>query len=460
MKKKPARNISLRKDSSSLLEKINSSIDVDQRLYKEDIQGSIAHCKMLIQSKIIPSKDGNAIIKGLRQIKKDIEKNKVKFDSKLEDIHMNIESLLFKKIGQVAGKLHTGRSRNDQVVTDFKLWIRVNIRNFDKELKNFQKVLIQVAKKNINTIMPGYTHMQIAQPVSLAHHLMAYVEMVGRDRGRLNNCLTRLNENPLGAGALAGTSFNINRKLTSNLLGFTKPTTNSIDSVSDRDFSIEFIFCLSLIGVHLSRLAEEIVIWASQHFNFVELPDELSTGSSIMPQKKNPDGAELVRAKVAISISNLMAILSLIKNLPLSYSKDLQEDKRITFEAFDNTKLSLSVIKEMISKIKFNKEKMLNAVNNSNATSTDLADWLVKEIDYPFRKAHNITGKIIQYATNKKKLLSDLSLKELQKFEKRITNKVFSVFIPQNSIKSKKSIGGVSPETVKKAIQEAEKKYL
>jgi len=460
MKKKPARNISLRKDSSSLLEKINSSIDVDQRLYKEDIQGSIAHCKMLIQSKIIPSKDGNAIIKGLRQIKKDIEKNKVKFDSKLEDIHMNIESLLFKKIGQVAGKLHTGRSRNDQVVTDFKLWIRVNIRNFDKELKNFQKVLIQVAKKNINTIMPGYTHMQIAQPVSLAHHLMAYVEMVGRDRGRLNNCLTRLNENPLGAGALAGTSFNINRKLTSNLLGFTKPTTNSIDSVSDRDFSIEFIFCLSLIGVHLSRLAEEIVIWASQHFNFVELPDELSTGSSIMPQKKNPDGAELVRAKVAVSISNLMAILSLIKNLPLSYSKDLQEDKRITFEAFDNTKLSLSVIKEMISKIKFNKEKMLNAVNNSNATSTDLADWLVKEIDYPFRKAHNITGKIIQYATNKKKLLSDLSLKELQKFEKRITNKVFSVFIPQNSIKSKKSIGGVSPETVKKAIQEAEKKYL
>ena len=356
--------------------------------------------------------------------------------------------------------MHTGRSRNDQVVTDFKLWIRVNIRNFDKELKNFQKVLIQVAKKNINTIMPGYTHMQIAQPVSLAHHLMAYVEIVGRDRGRLNNCLTRLNENPLGAGALAGTSFNINRKLTSNLLGFTKPTTNSIDSVSDRDFSIEFIFCLSLIGVHLSRLAEEIVIWASQHFNFVELPDELSTGSSIMPQKKNPDGAELVRAKVAISISNLMAILSLIKNLPLSYSKDLQEDKRITFEAFDNTKLSLSVIKEMISKIKFNKEKMLNAVNNSNATSTDLADWLVKEIDYPFRKAHNITGKIIQYATNKKKLLSDLSLKELQKFEKRITNKVFSVFIPQNSIKSKKSIGGVSPETVKKAIQEAEKKYL
>ena len=460
MKKKPARNISLRKDSSSLLEKINSSIDVDQRLYKEDIQGSIAHCKMLIQSKIIPSKDGNAIIKGLRQIKKDIEKNKVKFDSKLEDIHMNIESLLYKKIGQVAGKLHTGRSRNDQVVTDFKLWIRVNIRNFDKELKNFQKVLIQVAKKNINTIMPGYTHMQIAQPVSLAHHLMAYVEMIGRDRGRLNNCLTRLNENPLGAGALAGTSFNINRKLTSNLLGFTKPTTNSIDSVSDRDFSIEFIFCLSLIGVHLSRLAEEIVIWASQHFNFVELPDELSTGSSIMPQKKNPDGAELVRAKVAVSISNLMAILSLIKNLPLSYSKDLQEDKRITFEAFDNTKLSLSVIKEMISKIKFNKEKMLNAVNNSNATSTDLADWLVKEMDYPFRKAHNITSKIVQYATNKKKLLLGLSLKELQKFEKRITNKVFSVFIPQNSIKSKKSIGGVSPETVKKAIQEAEKKYL
>ena len=328
MKKNPARSINLKKKPTVLLEKINNSIDVDHRLYKEDIQVSIAHCQMLIKKKIISSKEGNAIIRGLKNIFNDIKKDNVKFNSQLEDIHMNIESLLFKKIGKIAGRIHTSRSRNDQIVTDLKLWIRRQTKKIDKEIRSLQKSLLRIANKNTETVMPGYTHMQIAQPVSLAHHVMAYIEMFGRDRSRLENCMTRLNKNPLGTGALAGTAFNIDRKLTSNLLGFASPTANSIDSVSDRDFVIEFIFCLSLIGIHLSRLAEEIILWASQQFQFVVLPDELSTGSSILPQKKNPDGAELVRAKASSSIANLTNILCLIKSLPLAYSKDLQEDKK------------------------------------------------------------------------------------------------------------------------------------
>ena len=460
MKKNPARNINLGRHTTSLLEKINSSIEIDQRLFNEDIEGSIAHCTMLIKTKIISLRDGNMIIKSLKQIQKDIKRGNVKFDMQLEDIHMNIESLLFKKIGSVSGKLHTARSRNDQVVTDLKLWIRSNIKIIDNELKDFQKVLIQVAKKNIKTVMPGYTHMQIAQAVTLAHHLMAYVEMIGRDRDRLKNCLIRMNENPLGAGALAGTSFNINRNLTSKLLGFNKPTANSIDSVSDRDFVIEFIFCLSLQGVHLSRLAEEIVLWSSQHFQFIQLPNELSTGSSMMPQKKNPDGAELIRGKVAITISNLTAILSLLKNLPLAYNKDMQEDKKLTFDTFDSILLSIRVLKEILKKIKFNKDKMLDSINKSYATATDLADWLVQDLDYSFREAYNITGKIVQYATKKNKYLSDLSIHELQKFEKNITSKVFGILSAQNSIKSKKSIGATAPENVKQAIKIATQKYL
>ena len=304
MKKSPARNVHLKKGPSKLLEKINSSIEIDSRLYKEDIEGSVAHAQMLIKTKIIKSKEGKQIISALFSILKDIEKNKVKFSSRYEDIHMNIEFLLQKKIGSLAGKLHTARSRNDQVVTDLKLWIKKHIHTIDNECKKFQKILINVAKKNINTVMPGYTHLQIAQPVSLAHHCLAYVEMIGRDRSRLNDCKHRLNENPLGSGALSGTSFPINRKMTTQLLKFNNPTRNSIDSVSDRDFAIEFIFNLALIGLHLSRLAEEIVLWSNPQYNFIKLPDELATGSSIMPQKKNPDGAELVRAQSAQTISN------------------------------------------------------------------------------------------------------------------------------------------------------------
>ena len=460
MKKSPVRNLLLKKAPSKLLESINSSIDVDARLFQEDIEASIVHCKMLIKTKIISSKDGKKIINGLNQILRNIKKGKIKFSSKFEDIHMNIEALLYKKIGSIAGKLHTARSRNDQVVTDFKLWIKKHSKIIDKEIKALQRVLISIAKKNTSTVMPGYTHLQIAQPVSLAHYCLAYVEMLGRDRSRIVNCIDRLNENPLGAAALAGTSFPIDRNMTSRLLGFFKPTVNSIDTVSDRDFAIEFIFALTLLGIHLSRLAEEVILWASQHFNFVSLPDDLSTGSSIMPQKKNPDGAELVRANTSNIIGNLNSIVILLKGLPLTYSKDLQNDKKLTFNTYDDTLLNIQVMTELMNKIKFNKKEMFEVVNNSFAIATDLADWLVRKLNYPFRQAYQITGKIVNYASSQNILLSKISLKELQKFDKKITKDIFKVLSPINSMNSKLSFGGTSPQTVKKSIQYAIKKYL
>jgi len=460
MKKNPARNVYLKKRPSKLLEKINSSIDIDSRLYKEDIQGSIAHATMLIKTNIISSNEGRKIIVSLKEILQNIEKGKVRFDKKYEDIHMNVEALLQKKIGSLAGKLHTARSRNDQVVTDFKIWIKKHIIQIDLDCKKFQNALIDIAKKNIYSVMPGYTHLQIAQPVSLAHHCLAYVEMVGRDRDRLKDALKRLNENPLGAGALAGTSFPIDRNLTTKLLGFNNPTRNSIDSVSDRDFAIEFIFNLSLISVHLSRLAEEIVLWASQQYNFVTLPDDLSTGSSIMPQKKNPDGAELVRSQAARTIGNLSTLLIILKGLPLTYSKDLQDDKKLTFDSFDTVHLGLEVMTELMKKTVFNTEQMKIAIESSHATATDLADWLVKNLQYPFRQAYQITGKIVAYADKKRVNLDQLTLIDLKKFDKKITKKILSVLSSTNSMKSKKSFGGTAPEIVKKSIQYAIKKYL
>ena len=460
MKKNPARNILLKKNPSKLLEKINSSIDIDSCLYNEDIIGSIAHARMLVKTKIITFSEGKKIIAGLNQTLKEIEKGKVKFQQKYEDIHMNIEALLHNKIGPLAGKLHTARSRNDQVVTDLKIWVRKNSIQLDNFSKELQKTLINIAKKNILTVMPGYTHLQIAQPVSLAHHCLAYVEMIGRDRTRIRDCIKRLNENPLGSGALAGTSFPIDRKYTSKLLGFDQPTVNSIDAVSDRDFAIEFLFTLSLIGIHLSRLAEEIVLWSSQQFNFISLPDELSTGSSIMPQKKNPDGAELVRAQAAQTISNLNSLLILLKGLPLTYSKDLQDDKKLIFSSFDTVVLGLQVITELVSKTKFNKKEMTKALDLSHATATDLADWLVKNLNYPFRQAYQITGKIVSYADKKQVSLGKLSLDELKRFDKKISKEILLVLSPINSINSKKSFGGTAPLNVKKSIEYAIKKYL
>ena len=460
MKKNPSRNVHFSKGPSNLLDEINASIDIDQRLYKEDIEGSIAHAEMLGKQKIISKKDQTQIVSGLKSIKKDIENNKVIFSRELEDIHMNIESLLFKKIGKVAGKLHTARSRNDQVVTDLKLWIRNNSKKIDSHLKLFQKTLINISKKHIETVMPGYTHMQVAQPITLAHHMLAYVEMIGRDRSRLNDCLYRLNESPLGSAALAGTSFPIDRNYTSKKLGFREPTKNSMDSVSDRDFAVEFMFVLSLVSVHLSRIAEEIVLWSNQQFNFIILPDELSTGSSIMPQKKNPDGAELVRGKTNLIVGNLNSILNILKSLPLSYSKDLQDDKALVFNSLDNLTLCLKVINEILSKSHFNKVRMKEVIDNSNSTATDLANWLVQSLNYTFRDAYKITGKIVSYCIRKNKKLETLSLQELQQFDKKITLEAKNVLSSIKSISMKSSFGGTSPNNAKKMIKFAIKKYL
>jgi len=460
MKKNPSRNIHLKKNPSRLLEKINNSIDTDHRLYKEDIEGSIAHAKMLGKQKIIFKKEELKIVNGLKSILKSIASGKITFKKELEDIHMNVESLLFKKIGKTAGKLHTARSRNDQVVTDFKLWIRNNSVSLDKQLQILQKNLIKVANKNTNTIMPGYTHLQVAQPISLAHHCLAYVEMLGRDRSRLLDCMKRLNENPLGSGALAGTSFPIDRNFTTKLLNFSRPTANALDSVSDRDFAVEFLFVLSLISTHLSRMAEEIILWSNQQFNFIILPDELATGSSIMPQKKNPDGAELVRGKASSVISNLNALLIILKGLPLAYSKDLQDDKKIVFSTFDDVYLTLGVMSEMWSKISFNNNIMAEAVNNSNATATDFANWLVQNLQLSFREAYHLTGKIVAYADENNKKLHQLKLTDLQKFNKKINKEAKKTFSIEESIKNKKSFGGTSPQSVKQTIKNAIKKYL
>jgi len=460
MKKNPARNVHLKKGPSKLLEKINSSIEIDQRLYREDIEVSIAHAKMLATKKIISKKEKDLIVKGLNKILKKIQADKVSFKKELEDIHMNIESLLFKEIGKTAGKLHTARSRNDQVVTDFKLWIKNNSKELDENIKLLQKTLINISKKNLTTIMPGYTHLQIAQPISLAHHCIAYVEMLGRDRSRLSDCLKRLNENPLGSGALAGTSFPIDRNLTTKLLSFKKPTVNALDSVSDRDFAVEFVFVLSLINIHLSRMAEEIIIWSNQQFNFIKLPDDVATGSSIMPQKRNPDGAELVRGNSSVVIGNLNSLLVILKGLPLAYSKDMQNDKKIVFNSYDEIILSLKVMNELWSKIKFNKINMKNAVDQSNSTATDLANWFVKELNLTFREAYQLTGKIVAYSNNNGKLLKDLSLNELKVFNKNISAAAKKILSSAESIKNKTSFGGTSPQNTKKTIQYAIRKYL
>ncbi len=460
MKKNPARNVHLKKGPSKLLEEINSSIGTDHRLYREDIEGSIAHAKMLANKKIISKKEGSSIVKGLNKILKKIEAGKISYKKELEDIHMNIESLLFKEIGKTAGKLHTARSRNDQVVTDFKLWIKNNSKSLEKNIQQLQKNLINISKKHLNTVLPGYTHLQVAQPISLAHHCLAYVEMLGRDRSRLNDCLNRLNENPLGSAALAGTSFNIDRNLTSKLLGFKKPTVNALDSVSDRDFAVEFIFVLSLLSLHLSRMAEEIILWANQQFHFIDLPDELATGSSIMPQKKNPDGAELVRGQSSLVIGNLTSLLVILKGLPLAYSKDLQDDKKIVFKSYDTVNLSLKVMSELWLKIKFKPKNMLDAVNQSNATSSDLADWFVKELGFSFREAYLLTGKIVAYANKNHKQMKDLSLSELKTFNKNISYSAKKVLSSIESMKNKTSFGGTSPQSTKKTIKYAIKKYL
>ena len=450
-------NTRIKKDTSSIFKKVGSSIDVDKRLFKEDIQGSIAHVEMLFKQKIISFKIKNKIIWGLNRIRNEIIKKKFNFNSNLEDIHMNIENRLFEIVGEDAGYIHTGRSRNDQVITDFKLWLRSSTSEIINHLNNLVKIIIKDAEKNVETVMPGFTHLKNAQPISFAHYLLAYVEMFKRDKKRFQNNLENLSENPLGAAALAGTSFNIDRNYTSKKLKFKNPTNNSIDTVSDRDFVLDFLYSVSVCSIHISRLAEEFIIWNSDAFRLIKLNDKVVTGSSIMPQKKNPDPLEYLRGKTGNSFGNLFSMLTILKGLPLSYFKDLQDDKELVFNSFDQIKNSILILIEILKNFTPNKKRMYELANIGYTTSTDLADHIVKCYGLPFRKAYQITSKIVNYAESKNIKLNELTLKELKKIEPKLNEDVLKVFDLENSIKSKKSYGGTSFENVKKMIKKYKK---
>jgi len=445
---------------AQIMEQINSSVDFDRRLYNQDIAASKAHSSMLTDQKIISKKVGLAISDGLDTILKEIENGTFEFSNALEDIHMNIESRLSELIGDGAGRLHTARSRNDQVATDFRLWVRDTIDITDAALMGLQEILISRAEEHSDTIMPGYTHLQTAQPVTLGHHLLAYVEMIGRDRGRAKDCRGRLNECPLGSGALAGTSFPIDRAKTAILLGFDSPMANSMDGVSDRDFALEYLSFASIVGIHLSRLSEELVIWSNPSFGFVSLPDTFSTGSSMLPQKRNPDAAELVRAKTGRIIGALNGLLIVMKGLPLTYSKDLQEDKEPVFDTADTLELCLYTMTTMLSEIKFNPAPMMEAAIKGNSNAIDLADWLVKALGKPFREAHLITGSLVKIAEDKKCKLEELSLKDMRAVDNEINEDVFRVLKLENSINSRNSFGGTAPANVEAACAVARSKYL
>jgi argininosuccinate lyase len=445
---------------AEIMRRINASIEFDKRLYAEDIDGSRAHCEMLVAQNILSPEDGAAIISGLEQIRSEIESGSFVFSAEHEDIHMNIEARLAELIGPAAGRLHTARSRNDQVATDLRLWLRGTIDRLDLGISDLQQALIDRAEAEAGTVMPGYTHLQIAQPVTFGHHLLAYVEMLGRDRGRLADCRRRLNECPLGAAALAGTGFPIDRDATAAALGFDRPAANSLDAVSDRDFAIEFLAAAAIGGMHLSRFAEEIVIWCSSEFGFIELSDAFTTGSSIMPQKRNPDAAELVRAKTGTLNGSLVALLTVMKGLPLAYGKDMQEDKLPLFEAADALELSLAAIAAMVRDMQPGRERLRAAAERGFATATDLADWLVRVAGVPFRRAHLATGQIVRRAEALGCTLAELPLTELQAVEPAITASVYDVLDPARSVASRASFGGTAPERVRTAAAEARKRFL
>jgi len=449
----------IKKKPSLLFQEIGSSIDVDKRLFKEDIMGSLAHIEMLSKQKIITPKIKKKISKGLKKIEKEILQKKFFFNKKHEDIHMNIEKRLFQLIGDDAGFVHTARSRNDQVITDFKLWTKSSTKRIDKKLNELIKTILKVAKNNVQTIMPGFTHLKNAQPVSLAHYLLAYVEMFQRDKKRFFNNLENLNENPLGVAALSGTSFNIDRFFTTRKLGFKKPTNNSIDTVSDRDFVLDFLYTVSVCSLHISRIAEELIIWNSDGFNLIKLSDKVVTGSSIMPQKKNPDPLEYLRGKAGGTFGNLFSMLTILKGLPLSYFKDLQDDKEIAFRSFDILDNCISILNEVLNNFKPNKSEMLKLANKGFVTATDFADYLVKYHKKSFRKAYQITTNIVNYAEEKKIKLNELSLKDLQKIEPELKSNVLNIFDLKNSINSKKSFGGTSFNNIKKMIVKYKKIY-
>jgi len=448
----------IKKNSTNLFKKVGGSLSIDKRLYNEDIEASVAHVEMLFKQKIINFKIKNKIVWGLSRIKNEIIKKKFPFDEKLEDIHMNIEKRLIDIIGEEAGYIHTARSRNDQVITDFKIWLRKGTKEIIKKLDKTIYIILKLADKNIETIMPGFTHLKNAQPVSFAHYLLAYVEMFNRDKKRFNNNFENLSENPLGVAALTGTSFKIDRFYTTKKLNFKTPTKNSIDTVSDRDFVTDFLYSCSLCALHISRIAEEFIIWNSDGFKLINLNDKIVTGSSIMPQKKNPDPLEYLRGKTGPIFGNLFSMLTILKGLPLSYFKDLQDDKEIVFKTFDQINNSLTILNDFLKNFSVNKKKMLELAENGFLTATDLADYMVKELNYPFRKAYLQTAKIINFAEKNKKKLNELKIEDIRKIEPKLNKDVLKVFDLKYSINSKASYGGTSFENIKKMIRSYKKK--
>ena len=459
-KKKPKKAINLswggrfNEPIDEFVKRFSASLFFDKRLYNEDILGSIAHAQMLEHVGILTEGETEKIIKGLEHIKKDIVNNNFNWLLELEDVHMNIEAALIQRIGSVGKKLHTGRSRNDQVATDLRLWLRNQIDSINKLLFNLQRGIIELALSHSATIMPGFTHLQIAQPVTLGHHLLAWNEMLERDYGRLTDCRERLNQCPLGAAALAGTTFPIDRKFTASKLGFTKPTKNSLDSVSDRDFAMEFCSVASIIMSHLSRMAEELVLWTSAQFDFVTLPDRFCTGSSIMPQKKNPDVPELVRGKSGRITGNLIALLTIMKSQPLAYNKDNQEDKEPLFDTVDTLSDCLRAFSDMIPNMKIKKNNMLEASAKGFSTATDLADYLVNK-NVPFREAHEIVGKSVAFAIEQGLELPQLSLFQMKGFSNKIEEDVFDILTAKGSVESRNHFGGTSPAVVAEAANRA-----
>ncbi len=443
---------------AAIMEEINASIEFDKRLYKQDIAGSRAHCNMLMAQGIISNEDAHAILRGLDVVETEIANGEFLFDRSLEDIHMNVEARLSELIGDAAGRLHTARSRNDQVATDLRLWLRDVLDDLDRDLSALQRALVDQAEFHVETVMPGFTHLQVAQPVTLGHHLLAYFEMFDRDRSRGRDCRKRLNECPLGAAALAGTSFPLDRRATARALGFARPSANSLDAVSDRDFVVEFLSFAQLTGLHLSRLAEELVLWSSPGVGFVELSDRMTTGSSIMPQKRNPDAAELVRAKTGRLLGALIAVSTVLKALPLAYAKDMQEDKQPAFDAADTLALCIAATTEMVRDMTIDTAALRAAAERGYATATDLADWLVRVLNLPFRRAHETVGRIVRLAEDRGVSLDELTLEDMQEIEPGITGDVSSILGVERSVASRTSIGGTAPRRVREAIRRARRK--
>ncbi|QLF68576.1 argininosuccinate lyase [Peteryoungia desertarenae] len=437
---------------AAIMEEINASIGFDKKLYAQDIRGSKAHATMLAHQGIISAEDKDKILHGLDTILSEIESGQFVFSRKLEDIHMNVEARLAELIGSAAGRLHTARSRNDQVALDFRLWVKEELQKTEAALSALIAAFLDRAEEHAETVMPGFTHLQTAQPVTFGHHCMAYVEMFGRDRQRVRHAIEHLDESPIGAAALAGTGYNIDRHMTAAALGFREPTRNSIDTVSDRDFALEFLSIASICATHLSRLAEEIVIWSTPQFGFIRLSDAFSTGSSIMPQKKNPDAAELVRAKTGRINGSLIALLTVMKGLPLAYSKDMQEDKEQVFDAAESLELAIAAMTGMVTDMTIRTDKMKAAAGSGYSTATDLADWLVREAGLPFRDAHHVTGNAVAMAEKKGCDLAELSLEELQGINAAITADVYNVLTVEASVASRKSFGGTAPSEVRKQI--------